>query len=262
MYGEMIPIGGGDPIPLLKKDLLVGRRESCDIRLRFANVSAHHCQLTCRNGYWYVQDLNSRNGTKVNGKRVTEKRIDPGDTVSVAKHNYEFHYSPAELALLALLRPNKTTPWPTSWVIRCSSAPAWTAASERRLPTATTSKRMKVGGSRIPTARCDLPCWHDTPARGARNLARNLRKTKKKIPGAGQAARHRRCGWQAAISGSSRCEHNSDTTAALAWQATRRSSVRPSSPPAWAEQRSARRSCARRASSPNVRPTSGPHFGA
>lgn len=97
MYGEMIPVGGGDRIPLLKKSLLVGRRESCDIRLRFANVSAHHCQLTCRGGYWYVEDLNSRNGTKINGKRVTEKRIDPGDTVSVAKHDYEFIYSPAEL---------------------------------------------------------------------------------------------------------------------------------------------------------------------
>lgn len=97
MYGEMIPVGGGDPIPLLKKELLVGRRESCDIRLRFANVSAHHCQLVCRGGYWYVKDLNSRNGTKINGKRVTEKRIDPGDTVSVAKHNYEFVYSPADL---------------------------------------------------------------------------------------------------------------------------------------------------------------------
>jgi adenylate cyclase len=44
-----------------------------------------------------VKDLNSRNGTKINGKRVTEKRIDPGDTISVAKHNYEFIYSPAEL---------------------------------------------------------------------------------------------------------------------------------------------------------------------
>ena len=107
MYGEMIPIGGGDPIPLLKKELLVGRRESCDIRLRFANVSAHHCQLSCRNGYWYVQDLNSRNGTKVNGKRVTEKRIDPGDTVSVAKHNYEFQYSPAELGAAGPPPPEK-----------------------------------------------------------------------------------------------------------------------------------------------------------
>jgi adenylate cyclase len=97
MYGELIPVGGGDPIPLLKKELLVGRRESCDVILRFANVSAHHCQLKCNNGYWYVEDLNSRNGTKVNGRRITKKRLDPGDQLSVAKHHYRLSYSPADL---------------------------------------------------------------------------------------------------------------------------------------------------------------------
>ena len=58
MYGELIPLGGGDPIPLpdprRSGNSLVGRRESCDIVLRFANVSAHHCQLICDGGYWYV----------------------------------------------------------------------------------------------------------------------------------------------------------------------------------------------------------------
>jgi hypothetical protein len=97
MYGELIPVGGGDPIPLLKKNLLVGRRESCDVVLRFSNVSAHHCQLTVTGGYWYVRDLQSRNGIKVNGNRVNEKRLDPGDVLSVAKHNYQVQYSPTEL---------------------------------------------------------------------------------------------------------------------------------------------------------------------
>ncbi|MEM8865402.1 MAG: FHA domain-containing protein [Planctomycetota bacterium] len=97
MYGELVPLGGGDPIPLLKKSLLVGRRESCDIVLRFANVSAHHCQLTIDNGYLYVRDLQSRNGIKVNSVREQEKRLDPGDTLSVAKHSYRVEYSPAEL---------------------------------------------------------------------------------------------------------------------------------------------------------------------
>ena len=97
MFGELIPSGGGDPVPLLKEDLMVGRRESCDIVLRFANVSAHHCQLECHGGYWYVRDLNSRNGTKVNGTRVIEKRMDPGDELSVAKHRYRVEYSPIDL---------------------------------------------------------------------------------------------------------------------------------------------------------------------
>ncbi len=95
--GELVPVGGGDPIPLLKRNLLVGRRESCDIVLRFSNVSAHHCQLTVTGGYWYVRDMKSRNGVKVNGLRVTEKRIDPGDILSIAKHKYEMKYSPVEL---------------------------------------------------------------------------------------------------------------------------------------------------------------------
>ncbi len=97
MYGELLPVGGGDPIPLLKKSLLVGRRESCDIVLRFSNVSAHHCQLTVNAGYWQVRDMQSRNGVKVNGIRVTDKRILPGDVLSIAKHKYEVQYSPTEL---------------------------------------------------------------------------------------------------------------------------------------------------------------------
>ena len=97
MYGELIPVGGGDPIPLLKKSLRVGRRESCDIVLRFPNVSAHHCQLTLDGGYWYIKDLNSRNGVKVNNLRVTEKRVDPGDIICIARQKYEVQYSPAEL---------------------------------------------------------------------------------------------------------------------------------------------------------------------
>jgi adenylate cyclase len=98
MFGELIPVGGGDPIPLLKKRLMIGRRESCDIVLRFANVSGQHCELIADNGYWYVMDKGSRNGTKVNGVRVMSmrKRLDPSDILSVAKHKYELRYSPVE----------------------------------------------------------------------------------------------------------------------------------------------------------------------
>ncbi len=96
-YGELVPLGGGDPIPLMKKKLLVGRRESCDICLRFSNVSAHHCELTLKSGYWYVRDKGSRNGTKVGGIRVDENLLEPGDVISFAKHKYEIQYSPYDL---------------------------------------------------------------------------------------------------------------------------------------------------------------------
>lgn len=96
MLGELQPRGGGDPIPLLKSTLLVGRRESADIVLRFPNVSGTHCELSLVDGYWYVKDLGSSNGTKVNGQRITEKLLEPGDTLSIAKHDYSVVYDPIQ----------------------------------------------------------------------------------------------------------------------------------------------------------------------
>jgi adenylate cyclase len=97
MYGELLPVGGGDPIPLLKTFLTVGRRESADIVLRFPNVSGQHCELSLVDGAWVVKDLRSSNGIKVNGTRVTEQKLLPGDKLSVAKHEFEISYTPAHL---------------------------------------------------------------------------------------------------------------------------------------------------------------------
>ena len=44
MYGELVPIGGGDNIPLLRPILTVGRRETNDVVLRFSNVL---CAAAC-----------------------------------------------------------------------------------------------------------------------------------------------------------------------------------------------------------------------
>jgi hypothetical protein len=107
-YGRLVPLGGGDPIPLLRKHLLVGRRESCDIVLRFANVSAHHCQLYVNGGYWYVKDLKSRNGTRINDEPVTEQRISPGDILSIARHHYELYYSPIDLGAVGPPPPDES----------------------------------------------------------------------------------------------------------------------------------------------------------
>ena len=102
MLGELLPVGGGDPIPLLKPQLTVGRRESSDIVLRFPNVSGSHCELSIDGGYWMVRDLGSSNGTKVNGTRVSEQRLEPGDTLTVAKHQFEICYEPSKLGATAL----------------------------------------------------------------------------------------------------------------------------------------------------------------
>jgi adenylate cyclase len=106
-FGQLTPVGGGDPIPLLKKHLLIGRWEGCDVVLRFKNVSAHHCQLTVRGGYWYIRDMESLNGVKVNNIAVTEKRVDPGDLVAIAKHKYRIMYAPSDLGAVGPPPPDE-----------------------------------------------------------------------------------------------------------------------------------------------------------
>lgn len=96
-YGQLTPTGGGDPIPLNKDRLLIGRQSSCDIQLKFANVSSQHCRMTLEYGYWFVKDHNSRNGTKVDDRSIVRKRLDPGCKISIAKHTYIIEYEPQAL---------------------------------------------------------------------------------------------------------------------------------------------------------------------
>ena len=90
--GELTPQGGGDAIPLLREHLSIGRRESCDIPMRFANVSGLHAELSFKDGYWKIRDLNSTNGIKVNGMRVQEKILHSGDEITISKRRFTITY--------------------------------------------------------------------------------------------------------------------------------------------------------------------------
>jgi pSer/pThr/pTyr-binding forkhead associated (FHA) protein len=92
----MKPVGGGDPIPLRKKEMTIGRRPSSDIRLDFENVSGRHCVLSFINGTWHVRDLASTNGTKINGQKLQRvQAIMPDDELAVASHLFHIDYEPA-----------------------------------------------------------------------------------------------------------------------------------------------------------------------
>jgi pSer/pThr/pTyr-binding forkhead associated (FHA) protein len=106
IQGELIPQGGGDPVPLSREVMVIGRRESCDIRLDFANVSGRHCELSFRDGYWFIRDLGSTNGIKVNNQRVNQRPLRPGDEIAIAKRRYTIRYnlpSSGQQALEAVL---------------------------------------------------------------------------------------------------------------------------------------------------------------
>ncbi|HUR55789.1 MAG TPA: FHA domain-containing protein [Gemmataceae bacterium] len=91
-FGELVPIGGGDAIPLVRETMTIGRRESCDICLKFQNISSQHCELALRNGVWHVRDMGSTNGVKVNGERTQRRPLRPGDEIGIAGHKYTIQY--------------------------------------------------------------------------------------------------------------------------------------------------------------------------
>lgn len=64
-------------------ELLLGRDLSCDVRLPDLTVSRRHARLICRDGRWVIQDLESTNGTIVNGRRVGRCEVRPGDDVKL-----------------------------------------------------------------------------------------------------------------------------------------------------------------------------------
>jgi pSer/pThr/pTyr-binding forkhead associated (FHA) protein len=93
--GLMKPVGGGDPVPLRKPELTVGRRASCDVVLDFENISGKHCVLRFHNQVWHVRDLGSTNGTTVNGAPISsEHTVMPDDELGVAHHIYRIDYEP------------------------------------------------------------------------------------------------------------------------------------------------------------------------
>ena len=50
--------------------VIIGRHPECEIQLDEASVSRYHAKITLDHGHFYVQDLNSRNGTTLNGDSV------------------------------------------------------------------------------------------------------------------------------------------------------------------------------------------------
>ena len=95
VLGVMKPVGGGDPVPLTKPEVTIGRRPSCDVQLDFENVSGKHCRLRFVNAVWHVRDLGSTNGTKLNGAALSsEHMVMPDDELGIASHVFTIDYEP------------------------------------------------------------------------------------------------------------------------------------------------------------------------
>jgi FHA domain/Domain of unknown function (DUF1707) len=66
---------------LLHARLVLGRSSTCELVLADDTVSRRHAELRAEDGRWIVRDLDSSNGTWVNGRRVIEAEVRPGDVL-------------------------------------------------------------------------------------------------------------------------------------------------------------------------------------
>jgi FHA domain len=66
-----------------QEELIIGRHHSCDVVVDEPTVSRRHARLVFRDGGWVVQDLESTNGTVLNGRRVGRCRLRPGDQLEL-----------------------------------------------------------------------------------------------------------------------------------------------------------------------------------
>ena len=75
-----------DTITLSFGELKIGRAADNDVRITNPTVSAHHARIFTYLNSSYVEDLNSSNGTFLNGKRIDKHILRPGDKLKVGSH--------------------------------------------------------------------------------------------------------------------------------------------------------------------------------
>jgi len=82
---------GADPQVFdLAGEVVVGRGGQATIQIEGDLVSRRHARFYEEDGRWYVEDLKSRNGTLLNGERVTTSVLRAGDVVMVGYGRLEF----------------------------------------------------------------------------------------------------------------------------------------------------------------------------
>jgi predicted component of type VI protein secretion system len=74
----------GTEIPLKKEKFTIGRSRECTLRAGSDAISRHHCLILRTTDGYTIRDLGSRNGTYVNGERISaETELKQNDTVRV-----------------------------------------------------------------------------------------------------------------------------------------------------------------------------------
>lgn len=89
MPAHLLSLADGPSIMIDKPMLLFGRHQECDVQLASKKVSRRHCFIAQVDDYLIVRDLGSTNGIYINGDRVVEGKLYPGDELTIGNFRYQ-----------------------------------------------------------------------------------------------------------------------------------------------------------------------------
>lgn len=84
----------GRRFELPDQGLVIGRNADVDITISDPLVSGRHAHIMRENGSWIVRDLESSNGTYVNGSSISSTPLKAGDVIEVGESRFEFNADP------------------------------------------------------------------------------------------------------------------------------------------------------------------------
>jgi Protein of unknown function (DUF3662)/Inner membrane component of T3SS, cytoplasmic domain len=87
---QALLVGEGRRNVLGGNRVVLGRSREADIVLADPNVSRRHAELRRDESGWHVVDLGSTNGIKVNGRRVDQSGLSPGDQITIGVTDLTF----------------------------------------------------------------------------------------------------------------------------------------------------------------------------
>ena len=79
----VLPDGEQKEFELGRKSITIGRGAETDVLIADKRASRIHCEISYKDGDYFLRDCNSRNGTLVNDRLIEVCRINPGDRIRV-----------------------------------------------------------------------------------------------------------------------------------------------------------------------------------
>ncbi len=92
MTAQLVAISEGPSIVLNKPIVLLGRHSECDVQIESQKISRKHCCIILLKDKALIRDLGSTNGITINGKKVQEGSIGPGDELTIGNCKYILHW--------------------------------------------------------------------------------------------------------------------------------------------------------------------------